>query len=63
MEFITSIAKAMEALSIDNHTHINDSSAFCGIVVNKVKENHRVLPALMPKLAEQVNPIPISFSF
>lgn len=58
MQFITSITEVLETLSLDNHTSITDGAAFANVIVSKVKENPKVLPRLMPKLAEQVRYFP-----
>jgi len=55
MQFITSITEVLGTLSLDNTTPIHDNKDFCTVVVDKVKADPKVLPRLMPKLAEQAS--------
>jgi hypothetical protein len=54
MQFLTSIHEVLGALSLNDKTDIKDSAAFSSIIVSHVQAEPRVLPKLIPKLAEQV---------
>lgn len=55
MQFLSGINEILESLSLSDKSAIKDSNDFAAAVVKSVQSQPRILPNLVPKLAEQAS--------